>query len=235
MGRAIRAALAEPAGAGAAFELRACIAPHPEPGDAKLWHTPDQMGPTLASLQPDLVVIDVSLAAGTEALVTTLENTPRALVSASTGLSASLEGRIAKLSERAPVLRARNLSPGIAMIRAMLRAIPAGERSLYDADIVERHHAAKKDAPSGTAMALGELLRGVGTERRPGGVAMHSLRGGTAPGTHAIVLSGVGETITLEHEVHDRAVFARGALRAARFLHLRMPGLYTFDDVWTEA
>jgi len=235
MGRAIRAALAEPAGAGAAFELRACIARRPEPGDTKLWHTPDQLGATLGSLQPDLVVIDVSLAAGSDALLTALEAAPRALVAASTGLPASAEDRIAKLSERVPVLRARNLSPGIAMLSAMLRAIPVGERSLYDADIVERHHAAKKDAPSGTAIALGELLRGVGTERRPGGVAIHSLRGGTAPGTHAIVLSGVGETITLEHEVHDRAVFARGALRAARFLHGRTPGRYTFDDVWTEA
>src|SRR5512132_3842902 len=176
MGRAIRAALdGSPRPDGLA--LRACAARGrddaacPEGCD---WLAPDALAAGLAPLPSDLVVIDVSLAAGTETLLGALEATPRALVAATTGLSAATEARIAKLAVRAPVLRARNLSPGIAVLAALLRAIPEGARALYDADVVEHHHAAKKDAPSGTAVALAELLRGVGTERRPGGVATHS-------------------------------------------------------------
>ncbi|HYJ32509.1 MAG TPA: dihydrodipicolinate reductase C-terminal domain-containing protein [Candidatus Binatia bacterium] len=241
MGRAIRAALAaSEASERGRFSLRGCVArshdgePHPE---GCVWFGPDALGKPegLASLPPDLVVVDVSLASGTETLLGALEALPRALVAATSGLSPATEERIARLAARAPVLRARNLSPGIAVLSAVLRALPPGARGLYDADVVEHHHAAKKDAPSGTAIALGELLRGVGTERRPGGVATHSLRGGSAPGTHEIVLSGEGETLTLGHAVQDRAVFARGALRAARFLHGRKPGLYSFEDALTEA
>lgn len=241
MGRAIRAAIgAAGPSAEPPISLRGCVArshdgePHPE---GCVWFGPDALvrPEGLASLPSDLVVIDVSLAPGTERLLDALEAAPRALVACTTGLSSAVEDRIATLASRAPVLRARNLSPGIAVLSALLRAIPKGARGLYDADVVEHHHAAKKDAPSGTAIALGELLRGVGTERRPGGIATHSLRGGTAPGTHEVVLSGEGEVLTLAHLVHDRAVFARGALRAARFLHGRKPGLYSFEDALTEA
>lgn len=236
MGRAIRAALdgASPAG----MALRACAARGRDETacpDGCAWLAPEAIAARLASLPPDTVVIDVSLAAGTETLLGALEAAPRALVSATTGLSAETEARIAKLAARAPVLRARNLSPGIAVLSALLRALPPGARALYDADVVEHHHAAKKDAPSGTAVALAELLHGVGTERRSGGIATHSIRGGTAPGTHEVVLSGEGEVLTLGHWVHDRAVFARGALRAARFLHGRKTGLYSFEDALTEA
>jgi len=242
MGRAIRAAIGSwNAQAGSdAFSLRCCVArshdgePHP---DGCSWIRPDALARPegLASLPSDLVIIDVSLAPGTEALLGVLESSPRARVAATTGLSAAYEGRITQLASRVPVLRARNLSPGIAVLSAFLRALPDGARSLYDADIVEHHHAAKKDAPSGTALALAELLRGVGTERRSGGVVTHSLRGGTEAGTHDVLLSGEGELVTLGHRVHDRAVFARGALRAARFLHGKKPGLYSFEDALTEA
>jgi 4-hydroxy-tetrahydrodipicolinate reductase len=234
MGRAIREALP----GSPEIALRACAAPgRDEEGcpEGCAWVTPDALPNALAALPSDTVVIDVSLAAGTESLLGVLEASPRALLAATTGLSAATEGRIANLARRAPVLRSRNLSPGIAVLSALLRAFPSGALELYDADVVEHHHATKKDAPSGTAVALAELLRGVGTGRRPGGVATHSLRGGTAPGTHEVVLSGEGEVLTLGHRVHDRAVFARGALRAARFLHGRKPGLYTFEDALTAA
>jgi 4-hydroxy-tetrahydrodipicolinate reductase len=236
MGRAIRAALdgASPP----QMALRACAARGRDdaacPGGCA-WLAIDALPAGLASLASDTVVIDVSLAAGTETLLDALEAAPRALVAATTGLSAASEARIATLAARVPVLRARNLSPGIAVLSALLRAIPEGARGLYDVDVVEHHHAAKKDAPSGTAVALAELLGGIGTERRPGGIATHSIRGGTAPGTHEVVLSGEGEVLTLGHWVHDRAVFARGALRAARFLHGRKPGLYSFEDALAQA
>ena len=215
--------------------LRACVARAHDGGacpEGCAWLGPDALTRPegLASLPADLVVVDVSAAAGTEWLVAALEGMPRALVAATTGLSADLERRVAALASRVPVLRSRNLSPGIAVLSALLRALPAGAREIYDADVKEHHHAAKKDAPSGTAIVLAELLEGVGTERRPGGVQTHSIRGGTAPGTHEVVLSGEGEVLTLGHWVHDRGVFARGALRAARFLHGAKPGLYSFED-----
>jgi 4-hydroxy-tetrahydrodipicolinate reductase len=231
MGRAICAALDGDEG----FALLACAARTRDdaacpPGCA--WITPDSLASPdgLATLPADLVVIDVSVAAGTERLLGILESSPRALVAATTGLAPAAEKRIEALAKRAPVLRSRNLSLGIAVLSAWLRALPAGARAAYDADVVEHHHAAKKDAPSGTALALGALLEGVGTARRAGGIQTHSIRGGTAPGTHEIVLSGEGEILTIGHTVLDRAVFARGALRAARFLHGKSPGLYSFED-----
>lgn len=234
MGRALCAALEADAG----FALLACsartrIESACPPGCA--WITPEALATEdgLASLPPDLVVIDVSVATGTEQLAGILESSPRALVAATTGLAPALERRLEALAKRTAVLRSRNLSLGIAVLSAWLRALPAGARAAYDVDIVEHHHAAKKDAPSGTAIALGALLEGVGTARRSGGVQTHSIRGGTAPGTHEVVLSGEGEILTLGHTVLDRAVFARGALRAARFLHRKPPGLYSFEDALT--
>jgi len=232
MGRAIRAALA-----GAPdFALLACAArgrdEEPCP-DGCAWVRPEALAETLRSLPPDLVVLDVSVAAGTELLLDVLERAPRALVAATTGLTPADEARIEMLASRVAVLRSRNLSLGIAVLSALLRDLPAGARGAYDADVVEHHHAAKKDAPSGTAAVLAALLAGVGTDRRPGGVRIHSIRGGTAPGMHEVVLSGEGEILTLGHTVLDRAVFARGALRAARFLHRKPPGLYSFDNALT--
>jgi 4-hydroxy-tetrahydrodipicolinate reductase len=231
MGRATCAALEGEEG----FALLACAARTRDDAACPqgcAWITPDSLaGPDgLVTLPADLVVIDVSVAAGTEQLLDILESSPRALVAATTGLTPDVEKRIEALAKRAAVLRSRNLSLGIAVLSAWLRALPAGARAAYDVDIVEHHHAAKKDAPSGTALALGALLEGVSTSRRSGGVQTHSIRGGTAPGTHEVVLSGEGEILTLGHTVVDRAVFARGALRAARFLHKKPPGLYSFED-----
>lgn len=234
MGRAIRAALA----GAPEFSLRACVARgqdeelEPRP-DGCVWVRSEALPETLSSLPPDLVVIDVTLATGTEHLLDVLERTPRALVAATTGLTPATEARIEMLASRVAVMRSRNLSLGIAVLSALLRDLPAGALGAYDADVVEHHHAAKKDAPSGTASVLAGLLARVGTDRRPGGVRIHSIRGGTAPGTHEIVLSGEGEVLTLGHTVLDRAVFARGALRAARFLHRKPAGLYSFEDALT--
>lgn len=229
MGRAIRGALEGTPD----LSLVGCVArgrdEEPTPNDCR-WLTPAELTGSLASLPPDLVVIDVSLAAGSEHLLGILEGAPRAVVAATSALSPAIEARIEALARKAPVLRSLNLSPGVAVLSALLKALPAGVRGTYDADVVEHHHAAKKDAPSGTAKALASLLSGVGNERRPGGVAIHSIRGGTAPGTHEVILSGEGEIVTLGHLVLERAVFARGALRAARFLHGKPPALYSFED-----
>lgn len=237
MGRAVRDALADPAASD--IVLRACAAPGKPEGASPAgcrWFTPEGLARPdgLASLPADLVVVDVSLAAGTARLVDTLERSPRALLAATTALDDRLEARLGELAKRAAVLRAPNLSLGIAVVQAFLRALPRAARGAFDADLVEHHHAGKKDAPSGTALALAALLGTAGSARRPDGtVRFHSIRAGTVPGEHQVILSGEGEAVTITHRVEDRHVFALGALRAARFLHGRAPGLYSFEDTLT--
>jgi len=175
------------------------------------------------TLPPDFVVIDVSLAAGTARLLDWLERTPRALVSATTGLGEADESRVRALAARAPVVRAPNLSVGNSVAAAMLRSIPAEARTLFGVDLVEHHHSAKKDAPSGTALAWAALLA-------PAEVRIHSIRSGTVAGIHRAIFAGAGETVEIVHTVSDRAVFARGALRAACFLRGKPPGLYTLEQ-----
>jgi len=239
MGKEIRKLLAESDEA-ARFLLAACAAPGGAGDDGPpgcTWIAASGFGQkSLEALPPDTVVIDVSLAAGTESLVTALERAPRAAVFATTGLSEPLEARIEELGRKAAVVRARNLSLGVAVARRWLALLPPAARGAYVADIVEHHHAGKKDAPSGTAIDLAASLGPIGAGRRPGGtVETHSIRAGTVPGTHRVILSGDGETLEIVHAVTDRSVFARGALRAARFLHGRAHGLYTVDDLIHDA
>jgi 4-hydroxy-tetrahydrodipicolinate reductase len=230
MGRAIRDSLSEEPG----VRLVACVAPDASTGagsaSSPLWLTPDQLAEpsARAALPKDLVVIDVSLAAGTARLAEILAGWPHALVAATTGLDAATEGKLEGLAAKMAVLRARNLSLGVAVLEGILRSLPPAARAAFEADIVEHHHAGKRDAPSGTALDLSKAIGTAGPDARAGGeVRIASIRAGTVPGTHRVLLSGAGETLELTHTVYDRRVFARGALRAARFLHGRPAGRYT--------
>ena len=241
MGRAVRGAITEFPEA----TLALCVARSTSDSEAKsgvAWMTPDELvarGDKAAS--PEAVVIDVSLAAGVGRLLDWLEASPRALVSATTGLSGKDEDRVRKLSQRAPVIRAMNLSVGNAVARAMLGALPPAAGDLFEVDIVEHHHAAKRDAPSGTALLWASKLAkkpeavdahpDVTRPREPGTIRLHSIRSGTLPGTHRAIFAGAGETLEIVHTVTDRAVFARGAIRAARFLSGKPPGLYTLEQM----
>jgi 4-hydroxy-tetrahydrodipicolinate reductase len=222
MGRAIRASLGEFPHA----RLVACVSRSTDdvacaPGCA--WMKPEDLT-AATDLPKEAVVIDVSLAAGTAWLLDWLGRSPRALVSATTGLSEAEEGRIRALSERAAVLRARNLSAGNSIASGMLRSVPDAAKALFEVDLIEHHHAAKRDAPSGTALAWASLLE-------PAKARVHSIRSGTAVGTHRALFAGAGETLEVIHTVQDRAVFARGALRAACFLAGKRPGLYTLEQM----
>ena len=225
------------------IRLRACVAPREPAADTAncpIWLTPDDLARRgeRDGLPDDLVIIDFSVAAGTARRAAILSDWPHALVAASTGLDAATEARLVALAARAPVLRAPNLSFGIAVAQSLLRGFPPAARAAFQAEIVEHHHAGKKDAPSGTAKLLASLLRpsGEGGKGRTAEreVPIHSIRGGTVPGTHRVILSGAGETLEIVHTVYDRSVFARGALRAARFLYGRAPGSYSIDDVLRE-
>jgi 4-hydroxy-tetrahydrodipicolinate reductase len=236
MGRAVRACLPE----FPEIELMACVAPRePAKGAAPgpIWLTPEELTTRRRreSLPDDLVVLDFSLAAGTARLVDVLVMWPRPLVSATTGLDPGTESKIQTLAQRVPVLRSTNLSMGNAVVEAFLRALPPVARDTFVADIVEHHHSGKRDAPSGTARVLAQTLGPTGVPlRERGEVLLHSIRGGSVPGTHRVILSGTGETVEIVHTVNDRSIFARGALRAVEYVHGRAPGSYTIEQLLRE-
>ena len=164
------------------------------------------------------------------------------LVVGTTGLHDRAKAALERAAARVPVLIAPNLSPGVAALKralaAALAALPA-----YDVEIVERHHAAKVDSPSGTALALAQVVQQArpgttlraGREGRvgprpPGEVGIHSLRGGGWIGEHEIVLAGPFESLQFTHVAHDRAAFAQGALSALRFVATARPGTYGLED-----
>lgn len=196
------------------------------------------------------VVLDVSSADGTRTLLERHIDAlaGRALVVGTTGLDAGTTGALDALAERAAVLIAANFSVGINLLLSVAERV-AGvlEAAQYDVEIVEAHHRGKADAPSGTALALGEAVaRGRGTEfegarrdgrsgrtgeRREGEIGMHAVRGGSVVGEHRVLFLGGRERIELVHEATDRAVFAEGALRAARWIAGRRAGRYAMRDV----
>ncbi len=165
-----------------------------------------------------------------------------------TGLDRAAQGAVAAAAARLPVVQAANFSPGVALLlglaRRMAAALPAAD---YDAEILEMHHRQKRDAPSGTALALGEAVaeaRGVAlrdvresgrdretSPRPPGAIGFAALRGGQIVGEHTLSFTAGNEQISLGHRAFDRRVFAAGALRAARWAQGRPPGLYGMEDV----
>ncbi len=168
----------------------------------------------------------------------------RALVSGTTGLDPETERALIDHANKAPVLRAANFSPGVALLTGLVRRAAA---ALPDADveIVETHHRHKVDAPSGTALALGAAVRSgrerplydvhgrVGAQgpRGAGELGYHALRGGDVAGEHTVWLLADGERVSLRHQASSREIFAKGALRAAAWVTARGPGLYGMDDV----
>ena len=168
------------------------------------------------------------------------------LVSGTTGLGPEDERAIVEAARHVAVLRAANFSLGILALR---RAVAAALHALpedWDIEIVERHHRRKVDSPSGTAMLIAEdvaALRGgpavtkrFGREgavgpRSSNEVGIHSVRGGTWVGDHAVLIAGEGESLEIRHLAEDRSAFAHGALAAARFVASAPPGLYALEDV----
>jgi 4-hydroxy-tetrahydrodipicolinate reductase len=164
-----------------------------------------------------------------------------------TGLDEADLARLEAASRHAPIVRSGNMSLGVNVMAALVRRAARALGTDWDIEIVETHHRMKVDAPSGTALLLGEAAaegRGIGLgqnavrgrdgitgARQPGTIGFASLRGGTVVGEHAVIFAGDGERIEFTHRAEDRSLFARGAVKAALWARGRRPGLYGMADV----
>ena len=152
-----------------------------------------------------------------------------------TGLGEDADRLIADASKQVAVLRAANTSLGVAVLSNLVERAAQALGPDWDIEIAEMHHRMKADAPSGTALALGEAAArgrdGTGLRRAEGAIGFASLRGGTVAGEHDVVFAGPDERLILSHRAENRMIFARGALAAARFLVGKPAGLYSMRDV----
>lgn len=189
------------------------------------------------------VAIDFSLPAATPAYATACARARCALVSGVTGLDAAAEAALESAAEEIPVLHGRNMSLGVNLLALALRTVAAHlPAAAYDAEIHEWHHRGKRDAPSGTALMLGEAIAATrGDElamqpdraglREVGTIGVAVNRGGDVAGEHTVTFAGDGERLEFTHRAGGREGFARGAVLAARWLVDRAPGRYQMSDV----
>jgi 4-hydroxy-tetrahydrodipicolinate reductase len=164
-----------------------------------------------------------------------------------TGLSASDMAVIKSVTSRAVVVQSGNMSLGVNLLAALVKRVAQSLDDSFDIEILEMHHKAKIDAPSGTALLLGEAAAagrkialdqnsargrdGITGPRDAGAIGFASLRGGTVTGDHSVIFAGPMERIELTHRAEDRTMFAQGAVKAALWAREKKPGFYTMSDV----
>ena len=193
------------------------------------------------------VLVDFSAPAALQASLARATSAGTPLLIGTTGLDASVDAEIAEAAREIAVLRAANTSLGVALLGNLVECAARVLGPEWDIEIFEMHHRLKSDAPSGTALALGEAAArgrgidlagysergrdGTGLSRGDVAIGFASLRGGTVAGDHDVIFAGPEERLTLSHRAESRTIFARGAIVAARFLKGKPPGLYTMRDV----
>ena len=192
------------------------------------------------------VIIDFSSAKAIDGLLDYCEKTHMPLVLCTTGLDEGQLKRVEEVAKTTPLLRSANMSLGINTLFKLLESAanvlaPAG----FDMEIVEKHHNQKIDAPSGTAIALADVLKATAGDdyyyvydrsqerkkREPKEIGLSAVRGGTIVGEHEVIFAGEDEVITIKHTAYSKAVFGKGAVEAAVFLAGKAPGLYNMQDV----
>jgi 4-hydroxy-tetrahydrodipicolinate reductase len=169
------------------------------------------------------------------------------MVIGTTGFSAAQKSRVEDAARRIPIVLSPNFAIGVNVVFRLAQTAAAALGDEYDVEIVEAHHRHKVDAPSGTALKLGELVAGalgrdlgkVATHGRSGdtgerlahGIGFHAIRGGDIIGEHTVIFAGAGERVEVTVRSQSRMTYAAGALRAAKWLRGRAPGLYDMFDV----
>ena len=197
------------------------------------------------------VLIDFTRPEGTLAHLAVCRELGVAAVIGTTGFSAQEKALIAEHAQHIAVMLAPNMSVGINVVLKLLDMAARALNEGYDIEIIEAHHRHKVDAPSGTALQLGEVVAAAlgrdlkacavygregtsspdGGERDPSTIGFATVRGGDIVGDHTVLFAGTGERIEISHKASSRATFAQGALRAARFVAQRKNGLYDMNDV----
>lgn len=191
------------------------------------------------------VIIDFSTASAIDSLLDYCEKTHTPLVLCSTGLSEAQLDRVERLAKVSAVLVSANMSLGINVLLKLLKSVT---KTLYgngfDIEIVEKHHNQKLDAPSGTALALADVMKEeledisynlnrteVRKKREKNEIGISAVRGGTIVGEHEVIFAGTDEVIEIKHTAYSRAIFAKGAMSAAKFLSGKSAGKYSMSDV----
>ena len=195
------------------------------------------------------VVIDFTSASAASALALSAAERGRpGFVIGATGFTDAEDAAVREAAERLPIVRSGNFSLGVNILTGLVRETAARLSALdYDIEVFEAHHRRKVDAPSGTALMLGEAAaagrgvtlsdvragsrEGVTGARASGEIGFSVMRGGGVIGEHSVIFAAEDEVITLSHSARDRALFARGAVAAARWVVGKPPGLYTMQDV----
>ncbi|MDZ7629408.1 MAG: 4-hydroxy-tetrahydrodipicolinate reductase [Parvularculaceae bacterium] len=190
------------------------------------------------------VFIDFTTPAATIAAARIWAGARLPMVIGTTGFSTAEDDEVASLAKRSAIVKSGNMSLGVNVLAALVRKAASILGDDYDIEILDVHHRAKVDAPSGTALMLARAAaegRGVPVEtalttdlrgaRVKGAIGVASLRGGGVVGDHDVLFAGASETLTLSHRAIDRTLFAKGALVAARWVANRKPGLYSMADV----
>jgi 4-hydroxy-tetrahydrodipicolinate reductase len=245
MGRCVRAALeSEPS-----LVLAAALEgkEHPEQG-ARLEHGVVVSDDVAAAMAASDVAIDFSIPSATLAAASAAADAGVAYVTGTTGFSSSEAEAFDALGARIPIVRAANFSLAVNTLVWLVRAAAQRLGADYDAEIVELHHAGKRDAPSGTALRLADAIAegrnlavpdplvleraGEVGVRRLGAIGVQALRGGDNTGEHTVMLIGRGERLELIHRSQTRDHFAAGAVRAAAWLVDRAPGLYRVEQIF---
>jgi 4-hydroxy-tetrahydrodipicolinate reductase len=191
------------------------------------------------------VLVDFSAPSALEASLDRAISTSVPILIGTTGLNEAAEQRIAAASREVAILRAANTSLGIALLTDLVERAAHVMGPDWDIEIAETHHRMKTDAPSGTALLLGEAAArgrgtpldaergrdGTGLSRKRGSIGFASLRGGTVAGDHDVLFLGPDERLILSHRAENRMIFARGALAASAFLVGKPASLYSMRDV----
>ncbi len=199
-----------------------------------------------AALRGARVMIDFSDPSATAANLTACAAAGVAAFVGTTGQTGDIGAQLHRAAQRIPVLLAANTSVGVTLLAELVRQTAEALPQNFDIEITEAHHRDKKDAPSGTALALGRAAasgrgqtldavaayarQGV-APRQPGDIGFAVVRGGDIVGDHSVLFAGPGERLVLVHQATDRAIFARGALRGAAWLAVQPPGSYSMRDV----
>jgi 4-hydroxy-tetrahydrodipicolinate reductase len=226
---------------------RAVIAAAEESAGVTVRGTTTSTGDPAAALSGADVAIEFALPAATAANLAACIAARRPIVIGTTGHDEAQRAQIAAAAGQIAIVMAPNMSLGVNLLLKLVELTAGKLDANYDIEVFEAHHRNKKDAPSGTALALGAAAaaaRGVklsdgadyarhgsGEPRRRGAIGFSVFRGGDVVGDHTVTFAGAGERIELTHRAGDRLAFARGAIQAARWVVGRQPGLYSMQDV----